>query len=814
MRNREAARYAAWAGMAAGVVVLIVAGFYLQRGVRDARARRSQPVAVPEAVEQQSAQFSFSKVEQDRTLFTVRASRATQYKDQNRALLEDVWITIYGPKGDRNDNVHTHECSYAPDSGDVRCEGQVQIDIAEAGAAPNQPALPTLQVTTSNLSFNRNTGEASTPAPVQFQFAGGQGHGVGVSYSERDSVVRVEHNVEFALAASPRTGGMPVSATGSALEIHRNQHEVVLEGPAVVNQGTRQLAADRISVQLDSDNRAQKAIAEGHPQIHAEEGGGKVAVLSERIEVSLNPAGWMENIVLDGPVNATRESSSGADRFSAAKVEIAMLPGRNLAKELTATGSVVAESKQAGGSRVLKTEAVRVAFTTGTTGVAGAKANAAGVKGSAAGSKESQGIQSAETLAPATIETTSAADTTTLAAKKFVAGLGAAGRLDKLFGHGGVNVHRQIGKEAPQTISAAEMIATFAPSGEWNTVDESGGVHFQQADRQVTAAHANFVRSTNVITLDGAPVLSDSMSRTTTSNVVIDQQSGEVRATGGVISTYLASPQGDSVGLGAGAAHVSADALSGSITSGHAVYAGHARLWQGDSVLDADRIELWRDDKRLLATGHVVAVFPQQGGPLDKSFSQLGGAGVSSKTASPKTPAAGSGGRASTNGTNGGNGPALWKVVAPSLAYWSDQGKAHLEGGVLASSGDASLESKTMDAFLGPAPPSAGAPPAKATSPVGSGAAPGAGAGLGSRELTRLLAQGGAVVRQGDRKGTAEQAEYTAADGKFVLSGGQPTVTDAASNSASGRSLTFFVANDTILLGFARGFAHSYQAPG
>jgi lipopolysaccharide export system protein LptA len=61
------------------------------------------------------------------------------------------------------------------------------------------------------------------------------------------------------------------------------------------------------------------------------------------------------------------------------------------------------------------------------------------------------------------------------------------------------------------------------------------------------------------------------------------------------------------------------------------------------------------------------------------------------------------------------------------------------------------------------------------------------------------------VVRQGDRNGRAEQAEYTAADGKFVLSGGQATVTDAASNTASGRSLTFFVANDTILLDSQEG---------
>ena len=36
-------------------------------------------------------------------------------------------------------------------------------------------------------------------------------------------------------------------------------------------------------------------------------------------------------------------------------------------------------------------------------------------------------------------------------------------------------------REPLQTISALEMVATFAPTGDWNTVDESGGVHFQQA---------------------------------------------------------------------------------------------------------------------------------------------------------------------------------------------------------------------------------------------------------------------------------------------------------------------------------------------
>ena len=99
MRNQEAERYSRMAALAAGLLVLVVAGVYLQRAYRVMRLRRALPSTVPSEVQQQSDNFSYSDVEQGRTIFTVRASHATQFKDQNRALLQDVWITVYGREG-------------------------------------------------------------------------------------------------------------------------------------------------------------------------------------------------------------------------------------------------------------------------------------------------------------------------------------------------------------------------------------------------------------------------------------------------------------------------------------------------------------------------------------------------------------------------------------------------------------------------------------------------------------------------------------------------------------------------------------------
>jgi lipopolysaccharide export system protein LptA len=736
VRNQEAARYARWAAIAAGVITLCVGGVYGERAIRVAHARRAAPPVVPASVQQESTEISFSKTVEGRTLFTVRASRSTQYKDQSRYHLEDVWITIYGREGNRNDNMHAQECTYEPRTRDVRCEGEVRIDVQSAAPGAGKPVGESLEVITRNLAFDGNTGEATTPEPVEFSFPEGHGQGVGVAYSTRDAILRVNESVEFDVIPSERTGGLPASATGASLEVRRNDHLVVLNGPAKILEGDHELSASRILIALDEEFRARHATAEGHPRIHAMGKGAEFDVSADKFEAGLTAAGWVEHVAAEGGVGGVRRVSAGEDHFSAAQVEFTMLPGQNLLRDMTATGGVTAESRQGGESQLVKTESLRVTFAQGAR-------------------PDQQRIASAETLAPGTIESKKDDDTTDLRAKKFVAQFGDNGRLAQLAGHSGVEVQRQFPKRAPELTSAEELAVTFGANGQWDTVEEFRNIHFQQGDRQATAEHAKIVRSTGFMNLDGSPVLSDAESRTTASSVEINQKSGEIGAAGGVVSTVRAGRK-QTMSLGSGPAHISAERMSGSTTSGHVVYARHARLWQGDAVLDADRIEIWRDENKMQAAGHVVAVFPQDTGPLGKP------AGKSSAQE-------------------------VWEVRAPLLTFWNDQGKARLEGGVTASSQQGSLESRTLDTFLGPAD-------------TGSNASVGNDHSFAARQLTRVVAQGNVVVRQGSRRGTADRAEYTASDGRFVLTGGPPTLADDSGNTATGHSLTFFVANDTILI--------------
>src|SRR5437899_3150749 len=83
-------------------------------------------------------------------------------------------------------------------------------------------------------------------------------------------------------------------------------------------------------------------------------------------------------------------------------------------------------------------------------------------------------------------------------------------------------------------------------------------------------------------------------------------------------------------------------ALQGNSKTGRALYQGHARLWQGESTMDADAIELLRGARVLNATGNVRAVFLQA---------------PSATTASPPA-------NQITKKAQ------LWYVFASSLSYW------------------------------------------------------------------------------------------------------------------------------------------------
>ena len=454
------------------------------------------------------------------------------------------------------------------------------------------------------------------------------------------------------------------------------------------------------------------------------------------------------------------KGAAGEDRLEALQLELELLPRQNQPGVLTASGDVKAQSERRGVSRRLETSVLRLFF-------------------AAATRPGERRLDHAEAEPAANLEWTAlspsgskaAQETTRLRGQRLAAQFDANNQLRTLTGHDGVEIERRLPGRAAQTTTAREFTAQFSPGGEWSEVDEQGSVRLREADRSAEADHAVILRSTDTITLTGSVVLADSATRTTAKMVAFNQRTGDLRAEGDVRTTELSPGRTGVTNLAPQPAHLSSDRLQANSSGGRAVYSGHARLWQGDAVVEADSIELLRDAQRLNARGNVAAVFPQAASSSSNS--------PGSPSGLPRAP-----GKAA--------GPDLWRVRAGTLSYSSAEARARLEQSVSAQSRQGQISSQTLDLFFSPQPSS-----------------PGPSAGVGALQLVRALASGGVTVRPGplqdERRGTSERAEYVVAEGKFVLSGGHPTLYDAYRGTTTGRQLTFFFADDTIVVDSGEG---------
>ena len=174
------------------------------------------------------------------------------------------------------------------------------------------------------------------------------------------------------------------------------------------------------------------------------------------------------------------------------------------------------------------------------------------------------------------------------------AAFGPDGDLREVHGTGGVQVQRQIGSSAPQESTSREMVArTAADGGDWTSVDQTGDVRVRQSGSHGAVRPSARFRSRSPIRplLSGSVVLSDPQSRVTAQTVTFHQlAANEFHAEGHVVSSEVSAQGSGAINLAPSPARISSEHLLVNTATGHAVYSEQARLWQGDSLIEADTI--------------------------------------------------------------------------------------------------------------------------------------------------------------------------------------------------------------------------------
>jgi prepilin-type processing-associated H-X9-DG protein len=332
-------------------------------------------------------------------------------------------------------------------------------------------------------------------------------------------------------------------------------------------------------------------------------------------------------------------------------------------------------------------------------------------------------------------------------------------------------VKRRLGDAAEQITSSRELAAKFDEAAQWATIDQTGDVHFDEGQRKVQADHARVDRASNTVKINGSVILTDASTRTAAQSASFMQGSNTLHADGHVMTTELRPDAGSVSNLAPEPAHISAEHLVVDTSRGHAIYSGKGRLWQGQSVIEGDTIELDSGTHTVQAKGHVQGVFPQATWS-PKSTTALGSLPVGTV-------------RSVSNRTSGPSGRApaqLGHVRGGLLTYWDMESRGRIEQGARVDSEQGSIQADKIDLYFSDS-----------------------GAANATKQLSRSVASGDVTVRQQDRRGTSDRAEYTASEGKFVLSEGKPTLHSSTGDTTTGRQLTFYFADDRIVVDSADG---------
>ncbi|HEV2522208.1 MAG TPA: LPS export ABC transporter periplasmic protein LptC [Candidatus Acidoferrales bacterium] len=775
MRNSEAQRYARWSLAAAGLLATVVAGVYARNIWLARQAEKKAPPAVPPTIEQLSNEFSFSKVEGQRTIYTVKASRATEFKEGSRNLLEDVAITVYGKKGDRDDTLQTKACDFISDTGKITCAGDVQINLQAAAA--QHVSGNAIQAKTSAVTFDRDSGEARTEKPVVFKWPAGEGSSVGLNYDSNSGTLRLTHSVDLNLLGprpaasenSEASAGKTVHLTSDRMSFQRGTTTVRMSGGVQSQQATHTLSADELALNLDPAFHARRLVASGNPQLGDSSPQGPMALSADEIASDLNPDGSVETIIASGNARGTRNTTAGEDGIEAGRIQLDLVAGKNVPRLLTASDGVTIKSTSAaenGGTRRVESDALEFHFSND--------------------SRPGQTlIESVNTLAPGRVEWRNVSSvkgkpvpqTTLMRGRRIVLSFRGQNQLQQLFSTGDVQVTRKVGDAPEETSASRELTARFDGAGEWATIEQTGDVRFRDGQRAGQGERAQMDRSTDTLAVDGSVVLADGTTRTTAQSATFARGRNTLRADGHVLTTELRQSGTSITNFAPEPAHISAEHLVADTARGHAVYSGSGRLWQGQSIIEGDTIELDSPSHTLVAKGQVHGVFPQAPwSPKTES------SGEQSSNQPPKLPvnrAPNQMAHRASGGSPGQNAPQtqLGRVQGQLLTYWENESRARIKQGARADSEQGSIQADQIDLFFSDA-----------------------GAASGTKQLTRAIATGDVNVRQEDRRGTSNRAEYTASEGKFVLSEGKPTLYSSTGDSTTGRQLTFYFADDRIVV--------------
>ena len=526
----------------------------------------------------------------------------------------------------------------------------------------------------------------------------------------------------------------PTRIRSESALLEKKEHRITFAGNAIVTQEADELRADRMVSYADASNHIERIEARGNAYLKQAE---KAEIKSPDMDFFFGETHQLARAVALGGASTRSLGPEPIREASADTIEAAFSQGAsaNAVETITAQGNAKmkihapasASNAANPAARELTADTVTMQFFPDGKNIKHAEAAGKAVM----------------TVTPVRAERR--ADKKTIRSPRMDALFFEEGNRVKTFNATeGVRVEIEAtipdGHPLRVTTSKSARADFLEDSQDIDRLSQEGNFKYNEGEQNAVAERAVYDGQKEILNLRGKrPMVWDAKSRTQADEIDYDRQRDETHARGDVRTTYYSreTTNGSTPFKNTKSPiFITAERADAQNKESIAVYTINARGWQDDNFIKADRIELYQEDKRMVATGNVESALYQ-----------------TKQEASP-------GKREVVPGF----------ATADKMTYSDTERKIHYEGGVKARQGTDRIEGSSVDVYLMQE----------------------------TNEVDRLNADGNVVLTQPGRRGVGDRLAYTSEDGRAVLTGKSARVDDVEKGATMGSQLTFYSRDDRI----------------
>jgi len=734
--------------LVAGALLLVTLGVFLVRAKwKNLLNRHDLPQRLGKNIVQEADGYTYVHAFGAHSQYRIHASREVELKT-DFVELHDVQIDLYGEDGKQIDKITGDIFEYDQKTGKATAQGPVEmlltrpsastaaaVEEAEkakggktkgdkkkedkikqhviADADATADSAGQIDVKTSGVTFDRNSGLVTTDQRVDFSAAQGAGSAMGASYNSQSGYLTLEQAVEL----TTNRGGDEVKIHAQRAEFDRGAQSCEMERASAAFSGGQADAAEA-RILFREDGSAQRLDAKGGFTLATTKGGHVAAPVAwmDFDEHSEPVHGHMEGGVTMDSANEGRTmhgKSPAAELNFAAKGE---LKSAHLERgvEMTSvetsaetSGESAGQTSGKGGlhvSRTWRSPVVDIGFRSGQ----GAGQHAGrGRAGEGQLEVETMRGSGGVTITSESRRGNAPATPSRMSADEVTGSFGAGSALRTLSGVGHAEIDETTATGTRQTANGDRLEASFAPPAAAQNRDQGSGIRDQKNRDRATPAGINRP--------PGTPA------GTKGTREQEDRERGGARR--GVGSPVSESRPGAPMSVSAGATEVQSAELDGNVvlfeqpaqkpgapaqsqpplraTAGKAVYEGQGewlhltmspRVVNGGMELTAEKVDVSQQSGDAFAHGDVKATWTGAG--VSGTTSAVGGAAAGggsgndgARGGAAKNDSGGGANNDSARGgagdktggvTLGGKGPA--HVVAEEAQLSQSSGEATFRG--------------------------------------------------------------------------------------------------------------------------------------